>query len=365
MLKIEKIETSKHAIKNRKLMEMGVIPHHPSITVLSGSQGGGKSTLVGNLLSKPHMYGKSYELMEDELAKWERGGKKSKPPPKRGYFDAIFLFIGSDDDMYDHLIDEGIIKQNHVCHMPTPFDIQKVIDGQKAAVENADGDMTQVPKILCIFDDVVNDGALMRSKPFLELFVKGRHINSSTFFLSQYLNLVPKPCRLQANWLFIFKSNRAELQVLTDQFCPPNATKKEFAAMVHEATRDDEESSNNVFIIVKRAPEDQRFRKNLDKFVHLKRMKYTPKIKYKRPSKKEIEDRDFDIEATVKALNNEGRRPPAPVQAERKLPLQQMADSVVLNKEQPRQSQNPQKSKKLRVKGPQSYATGKRIKGRS
>jgi hypothetical protein len=356
MLKIDKIDTSKHAIKNRKLMELGVIPHHPSITIFSGSQGGGKSTLVANLMKKEHMYGLSYEGMEDELKR--KKGKKL--PPKQGFFDAVFCFLGSDDDMYDHLIDSGVIKQNHVCHMPKPMDIQKVIDGQKQAIAKVDGDMTKVPKILCIFDDVVNDSKLMRSTPFLELFVKGRHINSSTFFLSQYLNLVPKPCRLQANWLFVFKSNRAELQVLCDQFCPPNATKKEFAAMVHEATRDDEQNKNNVFVIVKRAPEDQRFRKNLDKFIHLKRMRYTPKIKNVKPSRKEVEDRDFDIENTIKTLKSEShphRRPEPPTCANslpltptcaNSLPLSKMVDEVSFDSG----GKAVEPKKKLRIKKP-------------
>lgn len=305
MLKIEKIDTSKHAIKQRALMEMGVIPNHPGITIFSASQGGGKSTLVANLLKKEEMYGKSYEGMEDLLEKYKNAKRR---PPKQGYFDAIFCFLGSDDDMFDHLIDCGIIKQNHVCHMPTPEDIQKVIDGQKAMIDKAEGDMTTVPKILCLFDDVVNDGKLMRCKPFLELFVKGRHLNSSTWFLTQYLNLVPKACRLQANWLFVGKSNRAELQVLTEQFCPNSMTKKEFAAMVDEATQDSAESRNNFFIIVKRAEEDKRFRKNLDQFINLKRHHRKPQIKVTKPTKKEVVNRDFDNERTVRELKAEPTR---------------------------------------------------------
>lgn len=280
-------------------MELGVIPNHPGITIFSASQGGGKSTLVANLLKKENMYGHSYEGMEEIIEKQK--GKK-RQPKKEPYFQAIFCFLGSDDDMFDHLIDSGIIMQNHVCHQPTPEDIQKVIDGQKMMIEKADGDMTKVPKILALFDDVVNDGKLMRSKPFLELFVKGRHLNSSTWFLTQYLNLVPKACRLQANWLFVGKSNRAELQILCDQFCPPSMTKKEFSAMVQAATQDDEKSRNNFFIIVKRAEEDKRFRKNLDQFINLKRHKRKPKIRIPKPTKKELANRDFDNEKTVREL---------------------------------------------------------------
>jgi len=295
-LKIEKIDTSKHNIPQRNLMKMGVVPHHPSISLMSGSQGGGKSTLCANMLTNPLMYGLSLEGMEKEL-------KKNSDTLPKPYYDAIFLMIGSDDDMYDHLIDLGIIKQNHVCHMPTPEDVQKVIDGQKSAIARAKGDMKKVPKILFIFDDVVNDGKLMRSKPFLECFVKGRHINSSTWMLTQYLNLCPKALRLQANYLFVFKSNRAELQVLSDQFCPPSMTKKEFSKMAQETTQDSEHNKNNFLVICKRASEDKRFRKNLDKFVTLKRLKYVPKPMPMPP--KEIEDLEFDVEHNIKQLQHE------------------------------------------------------------
>ena len=352
-LSIEKIDTSKHAIKQRKLMELGVIPNHPGITVFSAGQGGGKSTLVANLLKKENMYGESYEGMEDLIEKQK--GKK-RQPKKEGYFDAIFCFLGSDDDMYDHLIDSGIIKQNHVCHMPTADDIQKVIDGQRMMIDKAGGDMTQVPKILCLFDDVVNDSRLMRSKPFLELFVKGRHINSSTWFLTQYFNLVPKACRLQANWTFVGRCNRAETQVLCDQYCPESMTKKEFATMIHEATVDDEKSKNNFFIIVKRAPEDQRFRKNLDQFINLKRHKRKPKLpQVKKPTKKELANRDFDNEKTVRELQN---KPEKKIMTKGLASLGSVAEMLKRGDERPRMDSGVDlapakpKKKKLVIRGP-------------
>ena len=298
-LKIEKIDTSKHAIKQRALMEAGIVPHHPAISVFSASQGGGKTTLVANLLTNPLMYGKSIE----DYSKKELDKDKSLRP--KGYFDAIFLMIGSEDDMYDKLIEDNIIKQNHVCLIPTPADLQKVIDQQKSAIQQANGDISKVPKVLFIFDDVVNDRVLLRSKAFLQCFVAGRHINSSTWLLSQYLNLIPKACRLQANYLFVFRFNRAELQVLSEQYCPANVTKKEFAELCYSAVAEKEDGNKNSFLLIaKRASEDKRFRRNLDSFLTLKRMKYIPKLD-KLPKKKEIEDIDFDNEMTIKEINDE------------------------------------------------------------
>jgi hypothetical protein len=258
-MRINKIDSSKHNIKQRALMEADVLPRHPGITLFSGSQGGGKSTLVANLLTKAHMYGKSLELAES--------AEPGKPRKARGYFDAIFLFIGSDDDMYHALILDGTIQPDHVVHTPSPADIQQVIDQQKRLIAKAEGDLEKTPKILVIFDDIINDRKLINSKPFLELFVKGRHLNSSSWLLCQYLNLCPKSCRLQANYLFVFKCNRAELQVLCDQFQPPDMSKAEFFDMVQDATRDNDDQKNNFLVIVKRAPIEQRFRQNLDHFI--------------------------------------------------------------------------------------------------
>jgi len=289
-MKIEKIESSKHNIKQRAMMKANVIPQHPSISLFSGSQGGGKTTLVANLLTKPHMYGKSLEDTSND-----NDQKKQIKQIPRPYFDAIFLFIGSDDDMYDSLIDNGTINKDHVVHMPQPSDIQKVIDQQKSLIAKVNGDITKVPKILVIFDDIINDKKLINSKAFLEMFVKGRHINSSSWLLCQYLNLCPRSCRLQANYLFVFKCNRLEMNVLYEQYCPPDMSKSEFFDMVMDATKDTDEQKNNFLVIVKRAPIEQRFRQNLDHFIMLD--------KYEEPEL-DIKDIMKDFKNTRKKKND-------------------------------------------------------------
>ena len=278
-------------------MELDVIPRHPTVSVFSGSAGGGKSTLIANMLTKPHMYGKSLELLTP--------GKSKKMPPPRPYFDAIFLLIGSDDDMYDSLIADGTIRPEHVKTMPTPSDIQSIIDHQKKLMADAEGNIMKVPKILCIFDDVINDKKLIGSKPFMELFVKGRHINSSTWLLCQYLNLCPKSCRLQASYLFVFKSNRAEMEVLQQQFCPPDMGKQDFYDMVMMATADDppdhknsagesRQNKNNFLVIVKRAPLEKRFRQNLDHYIGFGVSKIADEPKGSRSKKERSESSDSD-----------------------------------------------------------------------
>lgn len=295
-LKIEKIETNKHKIKQRVLMEAGIIPNHPCISLFSASAGSGKTNLIVNLLRKPEFYGKSMELIPND-------GKHDPAP----YFDAIFLMLNSSDDLFESLVDDDIIKQNHICLKPQPEDVQKILDEQKNLIEMLKGKLHLAPKILVVFDDCVSNQPLLRSEPFLRLMTANRHYNASVFFTTQYINLVPRSLRLQASFVFAFKCNRTELQVLSEQYCPPSMTLREFAQLVQDATRDDERSKHNFLLISKKAPEDQRFRKNLDEFITLKRHGYTPKIK--EPTKKEIDDLDYEIEETQKALNQEYKKP--------------------------------------------------------
>jgi len=294
-LKIEKIDTNKHKIKQRALMEAGVIPLHPSISLFSGSAGSGKTNLIVNLLKNPSMYGKSFELMPPN----------AKEP--HGYFDAVFLMLNSSDDLFESLTEDDTIKPQHICHRPSPEDVQRILDEQKSIIEALKGQLHLAPKILVIFDDCVSNQALLRSEPFLRLMTANRHYNSSVFVTAQYINLVPRSIRLQASFTFVFKCNRQELSVLSEQYCPPSMSKQEFGEIVQDATRDGE-TTNNFLLIVKRAPEDQRFRKNLDSFITLKRHGYRPKIKP--PSKKEIDDLDFDIDKVTKTIEQEYKEPP-------------------------------------------------------
>lgn len=285
-LEIKKVDTAKHKIKQRPLMEQLIVPGHPTIILISSSAGAGKSTLVANMLTNPLYYGA------------EEGGKP--------YFDSIFLFIGSSDDMYDHLIDDGVIKQNHISHPPTADNLEKLLTEQKKIIDNKG--ILKAPKLLLIFDDIIHDGAFVRSKPFLECFIKNRHMGATVILISQYLNLIPRPIRLQATWTICFKVNRAENETLTNQYCPATVTKKEFSQMVQEATMDAGDKKNNFLVICKKAPEDKRFRKNFDSIINLKRLKYIPTFDKLTP--KEMADREYDTQQTLDELKEEMLRLP-------------------------------------------------------
>jgi len=289
-LSINKIKTAKHDIFQRALMEAGVIPKFPSLTIFNARSGSGKTNLLVSLISRPEFYGVSNEN--------PNGAEK-------GYFDAIFLMCGSSDDLYDDCIKKGIIKPQHVVEDPKAEDIQAIIDKQLEIIEKFGIEKT--PKVLIILDDLVSDKKLMKSKAFLTLAVKGRHYNIQTFFTSQYLNLCPKAIRLNANFWFIFKMVRAELELLCESFTPSEMSKIDFARLLSQATADDENSKHNFLGIFASHPIETMFRKNLDKYLVPDHIMKDPTTDFKKKTKKKIkeENDEFEEDAVVRRINEE------------------------------------------------------------
>ncbi len=270
-LEIKKIVTKKHRIWVRSLMKANIIPTHPSISIFCGAAGGGKSTLCVNMLQNPNMYGYSFEGVLPEINKITGAQKPIKEEP---YYDIVFLLIGSADDMWDHCIDEGLIEKENVIFDPVEDDVQKIINTQNAMLDYHKGDITKVPKILIICDDLANNAKLLRSNAIKTLFVKSRHLNASIWFLTQYLNLVPKACRLQNSSFFMFKFAKSEGELLVEQFCPPNVDKRAFLEMCVNATKYSRDENgkrlegNNFLLIMKKAAEGKQFRQNFNRYIY-------------------------------------------------------------------------------------------------
>lgn len=251
-LKITQIETDKNKIFQRYLMQHDLIPKHPGVSIFVGGVGSGKSTLCNNLLVKPQYYGKSLE-----------GVKDGKPKP---YFDTIFLFTGSDDDLYQDLIDLGILEETHINYNPTAEHIKMILDAQRKTIDEKG--LLEAPKTLVILEDIVDNQKLLRSDAFKSLFVKPRQHGLSVWLLSQYLKLIPKSCRLQAMNLFLFRQERTGQELLCEQYCPATMKKDEFMKVIEFATSPDEESPNPFLHINQRVKnKNEKFRRNLDRII--------------------------------------------------------------------------------------------------
>lgn len=249
-LEIRIIESSKDKIEQPALAkdERMIIPPLNSCVVISGKSGSGKSTLLANLMTDERFYGKCEE----------------RP---NGWFDKVFMFsptAGADD------VQKSLdIPKNHVYtdFSEAPELLEVIQKAQMGKLEGG-GKAHTVEKICVIFDDIIGETSFMGTPEFKRMFYLVRHINGTTIICTQHFTKVPKICRIQAGFVFFFAGGANEVEVIVDEFGPPLYTKKEFRAIINEATK----GGFNFLTICMKVPWKYRFRKNLSKFIHLNRL---------------------------------------------------------------------------------------------
>lgn len=249
---IEYIPASKNDIPQRPAMKEGIIPKHPFVCLVNGAIGSGKTNMLCNMLLNPAMYGRD---------------KTGRP-----YWDSIFVFTNSHDEILEKLMDDGIIPKNNVKHVPDEGDLKKVLKMQKEKVKASNGDFSKVPRLFFIFDDII-DSDLIKSSSFKTLCIRNRHMNASVFCLGQYFNAWPKQMRMQATNLMIFSGNLAERELITDVFCPSNMNKRDFNDVVAFAWTPEEKNKFPFLHICRKEPIDKRFRKSLINVIDLNSFK--------------------------------------------------------------------------------------------
>jgi len=230
-LEIKPFATSKSKIKNNPYQDALIIPRHPFSCILNGRSGSGKSQLLVNLMARPQFF--------------------------KGYFDIIFLVsptAGAMDDLCQHLD----LPPKRIINILDPETITKIMGIQEELI-NKNG-IDKAPKMLIIYDDCQSNARFLRSKPVIQSFIAGRHYNVSVFLCSQSWTRTERVCRLQCSNVFFFPGTESEVELLQNEFCPPNTTKKQFRGLIKHATA---ERFNFLHINMK-APPAERFRKNLD-----------------------------------------------------------------------------------------------------
>ena len=164
------------------------IPDHPYRILIIGGSGSGKTNALFNLIENQADVDKIYLYAKDPYdAKYQYLIKISeKAGSKR--FNYPDTFIEYSDDMQD---------------------VYNNIDGYNIDKER---------KILIVFDDMIVD--MFNKKKLnsivLKLFIRGRQLNISLFFITQSYFKVPKNVRLNTTHFLIIKiPNKRELQKIT------------------------------------------------------------------------------------------------------------------------------------------------------
>jgi hypothetical protein len=247
LLKIIVYKTNKDDIKRRPLQEQNIIPAHPFRLLLVGRSGSGKSMNLINLLTRSHFYGKT-----------------NAKDPKSGYFDLIFLFSPTaegGDDLTDHLdLDQNRIITDEDVFLPQLEHILKV---QKGLIEK--NGLLKSPKILLIFDDCQSAQKFINSPNFLKIFIAGRHYNISTIACGQSWTKFSRAVRLQASNIMLYPSSGSEVELLVDEYTPPNKSKSQMRQLVSHATS----QPFNFLHINNQVPIKDRYRRNLDTVLNI------------------------------------------------------------------------------------------------
>lgn len=233
LLMIVPYETNKKKIKLNSYMKQDIIPRHPASIIFNGRSGSGKSNLCVNLLTRKQFY--------------------------KDYFDIVFFFskTAKADDLPEYLNLDS--KRIYTDFKPEVF--EHIFETQENIIESKG--IHKSPKILVILDDCISDKKFLRSGFLVKLFIQNRHLNISTWLMSQSFTRVPRVCRLQANALFIFASTDSEVEILSTEFAPPNVPKKRMRQLVDRATCD---PFCFLFINMK-SPIQKRYRKCLHEYL--------------------------------------------------------------------------------------------------
>tara|TARA_R110002126_G_scaffold66649_2_gene169316 strand:+ start:2441 stop:3190 length:750 start_codon:yes stop_codon:yes gene_type:complete len=237
--KIKVYETDKNELPQTSGMKSGVIPKFPSMMLLVGKSGSGKSNLLLNMVLDPALLG--------------------------DYFDEIYFIspTADVDDLVEHL---ELKKENLWSDLDKAVgDLETLMDNQAHDVERYG--ITKTNKVLVLVDDAVANKAFIKSDILTKLAIHGRHNLISSIICTQSYTKVPRVIRLQAAGLALFPSSQGEVKLLIDDYCPANTTKKAFEKIVRYAT---DEPYQFLFIQNHCKKMCERYRKNLGLIIDIK-----------------------------------------------------------------------------------------------
>jgi len=244
------IPTNKDEIEMRHLAKEGITPRpYSAFHVISGRSGMGKSNLLVSMCLNPLIFG------------FDGSGKH--------WFDNCFVLSNSEDDIYDVLINEGVLKHNHIKYLPDEIHLKQIIDEQKKAVRLAKNDVSKIPCTLIILDDIIDNKQFMNSKYIKLLAIRSRQLHCVTILLTQYFNCVPKLMRMQASSLMLFAGNQLEQEIYNEMLCPAGMSSKQFDKMMEYAWTKTENDKFPFMHCNLRNPIDKRFMKNFNEYIVL------------------------------------------------------------------------------------------------
>lgn len=250
-VEIAYIPTNKDDIEQRYLHKVGIVPRgYSNFIIVNGSIGSGKTNCLINMLMNPLIYG------------FDGSGKH--------WYDNLFVLTNSNDDAYDNLIKDGVLKASHIKHQPTEEDLKQILDQQKKAIKMAGDDGGKIPNTAIIFDDIIDDKQFINSKYFKLCAIRPRQMHLCCFLLSQHFNSIPRILRVNAQNLILFAGNKVEQDIYTEQYTPAGMTPRQFEEILKFAWTKRPNDQYPFIHINRKAPiEKGRFFRNFTEMITL------------------------------------------------------------------------------------------------
>jgi hypothetical protein len=182
---------------------------------LFASSGGGKTTIIVNMLTKPHFY--------------------------RDYFEWVFIWSPtiSVDPNWQALKQQLPANRYNRIKVFEEYD-EKHLDAIRAEQKKI---IKQLPKgktspILLIFDDMI-DSDIMGSKKFKSLFFRGRHDHISLMLSYQSYKMVQRSLRMNLSDVVVTQVQSNELSKIAEEQCNSLLTAEGFEKMYRDVKAKD------------------------------------------------------------------------------------------------------------------------------
>lgn len=193
-------------------MKNGVIAKFPSMWLVVGRSGSGKSTVVQFVVTDPNFMG--------------------------DFFDEIKMF--SPTANVDDIAEQLFLNDDDIYLNPSEDDLNRILDNQQEIIKKIGiTAAAKKHKLLCIFDDIVASQEFLTSSAFLRFATMGRHNLAGGIVCTQSYTKIPRIVRLQARAVILFPSNQDEVQLIVQDFCPPHMHKRDFTELVESATTEE------------------------------------------------------------------------------------------------------------------------------
>lgn len=178
------------------------------------------------------------------------------------------IYIFSKSFKNDSIWDNVDIDDEFVFDSISEEIVEPIFQEQEKLKQKFKNNLEQLPKLLFVIDDLINDIKDSKTDIISKIFFRGRHLVLSTIMTSQSYNAIPKMIRTNGSHLVFFSQASAkEVKTISEENAFGGISQKDFLKMFVYAT----ESEPFSFLYIDRKTNDNsiKFRKRFDTAINV------------------------------------------------------------------------------------------------